>query len=54
MFRYFENNYTHQEGEFKMETFNILAILPLGKPVRKIGKGKKKRKPFEQVVHQEM
>jgi nitroreductase len=32
-------------------SLDVLAILPLGYPVKKIGKGKKKRKPFEQVVH---
>ncbi len=29
----------------------ILAVVPFGYPARKIGKGKKNRKPFGQVVH---
>jgi len=36
------------------ESLDVLAILPLGYPLKKIGKGKKKRKPFEQVVYKEM
>jgi nitroreductase len=36
------------------EPLDVLAILPLGYPLKKIGKGKKKRKPFEQVVYKEM
>ncbi len=32
-------------------TLDVLAILPFGYPAKEIGKGKKKRKPFEQVVH---
>jgi nitroreductase len=36
------------------ESLDVLAILPLGYPVKKIGKGKKKRKPFNQVVYKEM
>src|SRR5215510_12357398 len=30
---------------------DVLAIVPFGYPVRAIGKGKKRRKPFEEVVH---
>jgi len=29
----------------------ILAVVPFGYPVKKIGKGKKKRKPFDEVVN---
>jgi nitroreductase len=29
----------------------VLAILPFGYPIKHIGKGKKNRKPFGQVVH---
>jgi nitroreductase len=32
------------------ETFDVLAVLPLGYPKRKLGLGRKKRKPFEDVV----
>jgi nitroreductase len=31
----------------------IFAILPFGYPAKRIGLGKKKRKPFEQVAHRE-
>jgi len=31
----------------------VLAIVPFGYPVKKLGKGRKKRKPFETVVFQE-
>jgi nitroreductase len=30
---------------------DILAIVPFGYPIKRIGKGKKKRKPFGQVAH---
>ena len=36
------------------ESLDVLAILPLGFPAKKIGRGKKKRKPFDQVVHKEV
>jgi nitroreductase len=29
----------------------VLAIIPFGYPIKRIGKGKKNRKPFGQVVH---
>ena len=29
----------------------IMAVIPFGYPVKKIGKGRKNRKPFGQVVH---
>jgi nitroreductase len=35
------------------EALDILAIVPFGYPVKKIGLGKKKRKPFSEVVHRE-
>jgi len=31
----------------------IMAILPFGYPVKKLGKGRKNRKPLAQVVHRE-
>jgi nitroreductase len=35
------------------ERIDILAIIPFGYPARKIGKGKKKRKPLGEVAHTE-
>lgn len=32
------------------DNLDVLAIVPFGYPVKKIGKGKKNRKPFSQVV----
>ena len=32
---------------------DILAIVPFGYPVKRLGKGKKDRKPLEQVAHRE-
>lgn len=32
------------------ETFDVLAVVPFGYPKRKLGYGKKKRKPFADVV----
>lgn len=32
------------------DSFDVLAVLPLGYPKRKLGLGKKKRKPFDEVV----
>jgi len=31
----------------------VMAILPFGYPAKKLGKGRKNRKPFAQVVHRE-
>ena len=31
----------------------ILAILPFGYPVAELGQGRKKRRPFSEVVHNE-
>ena len=31
----------------------VMAILPFGYPVKKVGKGRKNRKPLEQVAHRE-
>jgi len=31
----------------------VMAILPFGYPVKKLGKGRKNRKPLEQVAHRE-
>jgi nitroreductase len=33
------------------DDLDVLAVLPFGYPVRAIGKGKKKRKPLDQVVY---
>ena len=35
------------------DELDVLAILPLGYPVDKIGRGKKKRKPLAEVAHAE-
>jgi nitroreductase len=35
------------------ESYDVLAVVPLGYPKRKIGKGKKKRKPLGEVVSSE-
>jgi nitroreductase len=35
------------------DTFDVLAVLPLGYPKRKLGLGRKKRKPFDEVVSAE-
>jgi len=35
------------------DTFEVLAVIPLGYPKRKLGKGKKKRKPIGEVVSDE-
>lgn len=35
------------------DSFDVLAVLPFGYPKRKIGLGKKKRKPFNEVVSAE-
>ena len=35
------------------DAMDVLAILPLGYPVKEIGQGKKKRKPFDEVVSYE-
>lgn len=35
------------------DTFDVLAVIPFGYPKRKLGAGKKKRKPFNQVVSAE-
>src|SRR5579872_4836097 len=35
------------------DTFDVLAVLPFGYPKRKLGLGKKKRKPFDEVVSAE-
>ncbi len=32
------------------DTYDVIAVLPLGYPKRSIGKGKKNRKPFDEVV----
>jgi nitroreductase len=34
-------------------TLDVLAVLPLGYPVGAVGRGKKRRKPLEAVVHRE-
>jgi nitroreductase len=31
-------------------TFDVLAVVPFGYPKRRIGQGRKKRKPFDEVV----
>ena len=33
------------------DDLDVLAIIPFGYPAQNVGKGKKKRKPFSQVVH---
>jgi nitroreductase len=35
------------------DSYDVLAVLPFGYPKRAIGKGKKKRKPFNEVVSSE-
>ena len=35
------------------DTFDVLGVLPFGYPKRKLGLGKKKRKPFDEVVSAE-
>lgn len=35
------------------DTFDVLGVIPFGYPRRKLGAGKKKRKPFDQVVSAE-
>jgi nitroreductase len=35
------------------ESLDVLAILPMGYPVKLLGKGKKQRKPLSEVVHKE-
>ena len=35
------------------DTFDVLGVLPFGYPKRKLGLGKKKRKPFNEVVSAE-
>ena len=35
------------------EEFQVIAVVPLGYPRRKLGAGKKNRKPFDQVVSAE-
>lgn len=35
------------------DTYDVLAVLPFGYPRRKLGLGKKKRKPFDEVVSSE-
>jgi nitroreductase len=35
------------------ENLDVLAIIPFGYPAKAVGKGKKKRKPFSEVVHSE-
>jgi nitroreductase len=35
------------------DTFDVLAVMPFGYPKRKLGLGKKKRKPFDEVVSAE-
>jgi nitroreductase len=32
----------------------LIAVVPFGYPVAKLGKGKKRRRPFEEVVHSEV
>lgn len=34
-------------------TLDVLAIVPFGYPTRRLGKGKKQRKPLSQVAHRE-
>ncbi len=35
------------------DTFDVVGVIPFGYPKRKLGAGKKKRKPFDQVVSAE-
>lgn len=35
------------------EELSLIALVPFGYPVKKLGKGKKTRKPFGEVVHRE-
>ncbi|HTX89619.1 MAG TPA: nitroreductase family protein [Anaerolineales bacterium] len=35
------------------EAIKVMAILPFGYPAKKVGKGKKNRKPLAQVAHRE-
>ena len=35
------------------DALDVLAIIPFGYPARAVGKGKKQRKPFSEVVHRE-
>ena len=35
------------------DDYAILAIIPFGYPTKTLGKGKKRRKPFGEVIHQE-
>lgn len=35
------------------DTYEVLAVIPLGYPKRKLGRGRKNRKPFDQVVSSE-
>ena len=35
------------------DTFDVLAVMPFGYPKRKLGLGKKKRRPFDEVVSAE-
>jgi nitroreductase len=35
------------------DTFDVLAVVPFGYPKRKLGLGKKKRKPLDEVVSAE-
>lgn len=35
------------------EDLDVLAVLPLGYPAQRVGRGKKQRKPLSQVAHRE-
>jgi nitroreductase len=35
------------------EELDVVAVVPFGYPVKKIGKGRKNRKPFGEVIHRE-
>ncbi len=35
------------------DTYDVLAVMPFGYPKRKLGLGKKKRKPFDEIVSAE-
>jgi len=35
------------------DSIDVFAIIPFGYPARAVGKGKKQRKPFSEVVHKE-
>jgi nitroreductase len=35
------------------DTLDVLAIVPFGYPTRRLGKGRKQRKPLSQVAHRE-